>query len=129
MDKNNNDQHLILKKRLNTFKTPKGSITGVPDDLIIDIIKAWERWTGTSRSLCQSLGVKDKQLANIIKKGKRLLKDGKRKLGPFVPVEIKSSDSPHEGDNKTPIILRWDKKKTIRFYQVDHLVEFLKKAA
>lgn len=125
MNDNQEHENLILKKRLNTFKTGKGSLIGLPDDLVLDVIRTWERWTGTSKSLCQGLGIKDKQLAFIIKKGKRVLKDGKEKLGPFTPVEVKTPPD----DQKAPIILMWDKKRSIRFYQVGQLVEFLKQAA
>ena len=125
MTNNNEEKHLILKKRLNTFKNSKGSLFGVPNDLVIDILRAWEGWTGSSKSFYQSIGVKKEQLSFLIKKGKKLFKDGKEKLGPFIPVEIKpSTDCP-----KAPMILNLDRKKSIRFYQVDHLVEFLKKAA
>ena len=81
MNNKQQQENLVLKKRLNTFKTGKGSLIGVPDELVIDIIRVRERWTGTSKSLCQSLGIKNKQLAFIIKKGKRLLKDGKKSWG------------------------------------------------
>ncbi len=120
-----NQENTILKKRLNTFKNAKGALYGLSDDLIIDLVKAWERWPGTAKSFYQSIGIKKQQMGFIIKKGKQLFKDGKEKLGPFIPVEIKpSTDCP-----KAPMILNLDRKKSIRFYQVDHLVEFLKKAA
>ncbi len=125
MTSNKEQEHLILKKRLNTFKNAKGSLIGVSDDLIVDIIRSWERWTGTSKSFYQGIGVKKEQLSFLIKKGKKLFKDGKEKLGPFIPVEVKAPAD----CQKAPMILNWDKKKSIRFYQVDHLVEFLKKAA
>lgn len=124
----NDQKNLILKKRLNTFKTGKGSLVGVPDELLIEVIQVWERWTGTSKSLCSSLGIKTEQLAFIIKKGKKVLKEGKQKLGPFTPVEVKSAPE-NDPCAKAPIVLNWDKKRTIRFYQVGHLVEFLKKCA
>ena len=128
MENNNlENENLILKKRLNICRTSKGSLAKIPDDLIIDIIRAWEKWPGTAKSFYTNLGVSKQQLAIIIKKGKRLFKEGSDKIGPFVPVEVKTP-SISNGD-KIPIILNWDKKKTIRFYQVDHLVEFLKKAA
>ena len=127
----NNAELIVLKKRLNTFRTGKGALVSLPDDLVLDIIKAWERWTGNSKSLTQNLGIKKEQLAFIIKKGKKLLKEGKKTLGPFTPIEVKSSSSNDLGNfgNKTPIILNWDKKTTIRFYHVNDLVEFLKKSA
>ena len=119
-------ENLILKKRLNTCRTSKGSLVKIPNDLVINIVKAWERWPGNAKSFYQSIGIKKEQLANIIKKGKRLFKDNNNdSLGPFIPVTIEGSNS----DCKIPIILRWDKKRSIRFYQVDHLIDFLNKAA
>lgn len=126
MHEKQQQENLILKKRLNTCRTAKGTLIRIPDELIVDIIRAWERWPGTAKSFYTSIGIKKQQLATIIKKGKRLFKNGKEKLGPFVPVEIQNSPT---ADNKVPIILRWDKKRSIRFYQVSHLVEFLEKAA
>ena len=63
-----NSEHLILKKRLNTCRTSKGNLVKIPNELVIDIMRAWERWTGTAKSFYQSLGLKKQQLANIIKK-------------------------------------------------------------
>jgi hypothetical protein len=125
---NQDNENLILKKRLNTCRTSKGNLTSVPDNLVIDIIRAWEKWPGTAKSLYTSLGLQKQQLSNIIRKGKKLLKSGKQTLGPFTPLEIKTSAT-KDFNNKIPIVLSLDKKKSIRFYQVDHLVEFLKKAA
>ncbi len=120
-----NQENTILKKRVNTFKNAKGALYGLPDNLIIDLVRAWERWPGSSKSFYQGIGVKKQQMGFIIKKGKRLFKEGGESLGPFTPVEIKSTD--HCG--KAPMVLNWDEKNSISFYQVDHLLEFLKKAA
>lgn len=120
-----NPENMILKKRLNNCRTTNGNLSKVPSDLVIDIMRAWERWTGSSKSFYQSIGLKKQQLATMIKKGKRILKESADKLGPFTPVEVKTS----YGHDRNPIVLRLDQKKSIRFYQVDHLIEFLKKAA
>jgi hypothetical protein len=120
-----NQENTILKKRLNTFKNAKGALYGLPDELIIDLVRAWERWPGSAKSFYQGIGIKKQQMGFIIKKGKRLFKEGAEKLGPFIPIEVK----PNEDSQKAPMILNWDKKNSISFYQVDHLVEFLKKAA
>jgi hypothetical protein len=125
MNEHQEQPNFILKKRLNTFKNDKGAIRGVPNELNMDILKAWEQWTGSAKSFYQSLGLKKHQLSAIIKKGKSLLKNGTDKIGPFIPVKI----NPSEDAPKAPIILMWDKKRSIRFYQVKHLVEFLKEAA
>ncbi len=120
-----NQENTILKKRLNTFKNAKGALYGLPDELIIDLVRAWERWPGSAKSFYQGIGIKKQQMGFIIKKGKRLFKEGTEKLGPFIPVEVKTDKDCH----KAPMILNLDKKNFISFYQVDHLVEFLKKAA
>lgn len=120
-----NNEHLILKKRLQTCRTQKGSLVKVPSELIIDIMRAWERWTGTAKSFYNSIGIKKEQLASIIKKGKRILKENADSLGPFTPIEVKSPPC----NDKTPIVLRIDRKKSIRFYQLEQLIEFLKIAA
>jgi len=125
MHEHQEQPNFILKKRLSTFKNDKGAIRGVSDELIMDILKTWEQWTGSAKSFYQSLGLKKQQLSIMIKKGKHLSKNCKDKIGPFIPVKVSSPDDAP----KAPIILMWDKKRSIRFYQVKHLVEFLKEAA
>ena len=116
--------NFVLKKRIQTFKTAKGALIGLTDELVVDIVRAWERWPGTGKAFYASLGIKKEQLGFIMRKGKRLFKEGKEKLGPFTPIEAKPPRS-----SGAPIVLNWDKGKSIRFYQVEQLVEFLKKAA
>jgi hypothetical protein len=126
---NSSDQiNLILKKRLNTCRTSTGRLSQIPDDLIIDIVKAWERWPGSAKSFYSAIGVKKQQMGSIIKKGKRLFQEGKEQLGNFSPIEslVQTSTS---SSKKVPIIVQWDKKKSIRFYQLSHLVDFLKNCA
>jgi hypothetical protein len=121
-----NQENLVLKKRLNTCRTSNGRLSRIPTDLVVDIVKSWERWPGSAKNFYQSLGIKKQQLAAIIKKGKRLFKEGNEQLGAFTPIEVPVENVT---DSKTPIILRLDKNKSIRFYQVSHLVEFLKKVS
>ena len=58
----------IIKKRLSTFKSSKGSLTRVSDDVLADVIRAWEQWTGKSTDLARELGVDKYQLVFLIKK-------------------------------------------------------------
>jgi len=116
-----NSENLILKKRLNSYRGSKGNLHGLPDELVIDIIKTWERWPSTAKSFYSSIAIKKEQMAFILKKGKRILKEGKHKMGPFTAVEVKTPSIA-----KAPIVLNLDKNKTLRFYQVDQLMEFLK---
>lgn len=121
----------ILKKRLSSYRTPKGRITRVPDELLVDILLAWEQWTGPASGFYSSLGADHRKMAGLIGRAKRLKREG------FFPEEafkeIKIADpavasgfpaGPCQG-----IEIAWDQGKVIRFNQVDLLVEFLRKVA
>ena len=115
----------ILKKRLNTFKSSNGSMTRVADDLVLDVLRAWEEWPGESKAFYQGLGLKREQLTYLVKKGKQLVKSGAVIERGFKEVKIQPSEAGSSGC----IVLKWDQGRTIRFQQVDQLLEFLKKAA
>jgi hypothetical protein len=118
----------ILKKRLSSFKTKGGSFTKVSDDLLVDILRAWESWAGSSKDLYQGLGIKSYQLGSFIKKGKKLSKKGNYGSGEFKELQLDTlvSGSPAMG---SAIEVNWDNGKVIRFSQVEQLVDFLKKVA
>lgn len=117
--------NIILKKRLSSFRTEKGMFTKISDDLLVDILRAWEAWTGNSKEFYQSLGMSKQQLANMIKKGKRLSKKGNYGSGEFKELKLDSL----VGASPAFIEVNWEKGKVIRFSQVDALVDFLKKVA
>lgn len=119
----------ILKKRLSSYRTPKGKITRVPDELLVDILVAWEQWTGPGSGFYAALGADHRKMAGLIGRAKKLKREG------FFPEEafkeIKLTD-PNTTPNLGPcqgIEIAWDSGKLIRFNQVDQLVEFLKKVA
>ena len=119
----------ILKKRLNTFKAGKsGRLQDISDEVVIDLLRAWENWPGTTAELCRELGLSSMQMAVIIKKGKRLIKSGVVSESEF--QEITPTDI--SGGATVPcsaIELNWSKGTVIRFPRVDDLLDFLKKAA
>lgn len=118
--------NVVLKKRLSCFRTDKGTLTKISDDLLVDILRAWESWTGSSKEFYQSLGMTKQQLANVIKKGKRLSKKGNYGSGEFKELKLESLVGAPSG---MPIEVSWEKGKVIRFSQVEVLVDFLKKVA
>jgi len=118
----------ILKKRLNTFMTEKGILKNVSDELLIDILRAWEAWPGTSKDFYVSLGVSWKQMAKLMGKAKRLHREGRFPESEFKEVKL-VPDAPVLSSCGCTIELAWDKGKVIRFSEVDQLVDFLKKAA
>lgn len=118
--------NIVLKKRLNSFRTGKGSLTKMSDDLLVDVLRAWEAWTGSSKDFCQSLAVTSPQLGVMIKKGRKLSKNGNYGSGEFKEIKL---DGLVSTSSSMPIEVSWDKGKVIRFNQVDALIDFLKKVA
>ena len=122
--------NVILKKRLSSFKSEKGSLSKVSDELLIDILSAWENWTGTARGFHTEIGISRSQLGGLMGKAKRLRRDGHLAEDEFKEIKVEddlvtqSSYLPCSGAEVV-----WGEGKIIRFNDVNLLVEFLKKAA
>tara|TARA_Y100001935_G_scaffold243773_1_gene235498 strand:- start:436 stop:744 length:309 start_codon:yes stop_codon:yes gene_type:complete len=101
-------------------------MTGVADDLVLDVLRAWEEWPGKVKELYQSLGLKREQLVYLVKKGKQLVKSGAVIERGFKEVKVEAVP---ESSFSECITLKWDQGRVIRFRRVDQLVEFLKKVA
>jgi hypothetical protein len=118
----------ILKKRLSTFKSAKGMLKKVSDEVVLDVLRTWENWTGTSVELYRELGLSKMQMAQMIKKAKKLVKSGV-----VVESEFKELSKDIPGNNiqnlGRGIELLWGGDKVIRFYEVEQLLDFLKKVA
>lgn len=120
----------ILKKRISTYKTQGGHLTKVSDELAMEILYAWEQWTGPSNGFYSAIGVNAKKMASVIGKAKKLKRDGHFPAEDF--KEIKLADSVvSAGSSFGPcgIEISWDNGKLIRFSEVSQLVDFLKKVA
>jgi hypothetical protein len=120
----------ILKKKVSTFRGEGGRVVGVSDDLLLEILHAWEQWTGPASGFYTALGISSKGIASIIKKGKRLKREG-FPSGDFKEIKIEGGSAPAglSSGPCTGIELGLTDGRVIRFPQVDQLLEFLKKAA
>jgi len=123
----------ILKKRLNTYRTTKtGQLRDVADDVVIEVLRSWESWGGSSKEFYQGLGLKAHQLSFLIKKGKSLIKSGAVTESEFreIKMDVTAGGSPAAGAVPCQgIELVWDGGKLIRFVRVDELLDFIKRAA
>lgn len=122
----------ILKKKLNTFKSDKGTLRDVSDEVVFEVLKSWENWPGKSADLYRELGLSKMQLVTMIQKAKKLVKNGMAPPDDF--KEIKVSESPSNLVSLTSgpcsgVEILWDNGKLIRFQQVEQLIDFLKKVA
>ena len=119
----------ILNKKVSTYRDDAGRVRHVNDELLLDILEAWEQWTGPASGFYTALGVSAKGIASIIKKAKRLKREG-FPSGDFKELKIDGVGAqPGSSGPCTGIELSWTGGKVIRFPQVDQLLEFLKKAA
>lgn len=118
----------ILKKRLNTFKSDSGQLRGVSNEVVIEVLRAWENWPGRASDLYRELGLSKMQLVTMIQKAKRLVKSGTVMESEFKEVQIaQSGTSTSKGAGS--IEIEWEGGKIIRFGQVEQLIDFLKRMA
>ena len=121
----------VLKKRISSYRTPKGRLTRVPDELLVDILRALEQWTGPGSSFYSALGADHRKMAGLIGRAKKLKRDGGFPEEVFKEIIIEdSATSLNQGGVPCQgIEIIWDNGKLIRFPQVEHLIDFLKKVA
>ena len=48
--------NITLKKKLSSYISDKGYLKNVPEDILYEILIAWENWTGSSKEFYASLG-------------------------------------------------------------------------
>lgn len=116
----------LLSKKLSTYKTAKGRLTRVPDELAYEILLAWEEWTGPANGFYKELGADHRKMASVIGRAKKLKRDGVFVDSQFKEIKVESPNPPSMGPG-SGISLRWSPGKVIRFSQVDQLIEFLSK--
>ena len=118
----------ILKKKLSTFKGDGGRTRNVNDDLLLEVLSAWEQWTGLAKDFYRGIGVSQTGMASMIGKAKRLKRQGAPM--PFQEVAVEGVTTSY--DNVIPFtcdIELQENNKVIRFRRVDLLIEYLKKVA
>jgi hypothetical protein len=116
----------VLKKKVSTYKGEKGRVSITSNDLLLEILTAWEQWTGPADGFYKALGISRNGISSIIGKAKKLRREG-------FPgqdfKEIKLADSTIPSGPCSGVEIVWDNGKLIRFGQVELLVDFLKKVA
>jgi hypothetical protein len=119
----------ILKKKLSTYKNAKDQVRNVPDDLLLDVLSAWEHWTGSKSEFYKSIGIGYKGMASMMGKAKRLRREGRVPVSDFKEITDAVLGGAPAGFTGAGIELSWDQGKIIRFPQVEQLIDFLKKVA
>ncbi len=118
----------IIKKRLNTFKSAKGTLTNVSNDVVMEVLRGWESWPGKSAEFQREIGLSKMQMVTMIQKGKRLVKSGAVTESEFKEISLPGSGV-DSGVSGVGMELKLEGNRAIRFSQVDQLVEFVKKTS
>lgn len=120
----------ILKKKLSSYRTDGGYLKNVSDEVALEILHAWEQWTGPAKGFSTSVGANQYSLNNVIRKAKSLKREGFATDG-FKEVKvaegIQGLSAPLPPCSGIEMCLEGG--KLIRFSQVDQLIDFLKKVA
>ncbi len=124
----------VLKKRISTFRGEGCAVRITDDHLYMEILHAWEQLKGTSKDFFRTIGVSKSGLAAIIGKAKRMRREGHFPAEEFKELKVSESPSTMTSLISGPCVgsgveILWDGGKLIRFSQVEHLIDFLKKVA
>lgn len=117
----------VLKKKLSTYRNARGQVRGVNDELLMEVLAAWEQWTGATGGFCTAIGVSRPGISSIIGKAKKLRREG-FPTDQFREVKVVGA-SGGEAPPCSGIEVVWEGARVIRFLDVDNLIDFLKKVA
>jgi len=121
-----NERNAVLKRRLNTFKSEKGALRDVSTELVFEVLRAWENWTGKTSALYRELGLSKMQMVTMIQKAKRLVKQGVVQESEFKEISTSIVSAPLASGSGIEVVVEGG--RVVRFGQIDQVIEFLKKA-
>ena len=118
----------VLRKKLNTYKSPQGSLKGISKELTLEVLQVWQNWTGTIADLYRDLKISKGRMSAIVRSGKRLVKSGVIMESEFREIQVEGSSQESSGlSSSGSITMNWEKGRIIGFSTVDQLVDFLRK--
>lgn len=115
----------IIKKRLSTFMSSKGSLASVSNEVAMEVLRGWEGWSGPGAEYARQIGITSSQLGTMIKKGKGLIKKGVVTESEFKELSV-TPVSQFSGVANA-IEVRLENGCIVGFSQVETLIEFMKK--
>ena len=120
----------VLSKKISSYRTPKGRITNLPNELLAEILHEWEQWSGAPSAFYKLLGVDFRKMGSMMGKAKQLKRDGAFDGLQFTEITLdQESEQVMELPPCSGVELIWEGGRIIRFSRVDMLLDFLKKAA
>lgn len=122
----------VLSRKISSYRTAKGRIFSLPDELLGEILHAWEQWSGAPSAFYTQLGVDYRKMGSLMGRAKKLKREGAFDGLNFTEVVIEDETETVETNclptSGCSIELVY-KSNVIRFGSSDLLLDFLKKAA
>lgn len=128
---------MILRKKIDGYRTGNRSIKNVPPELLLELRQTWENYTGSQEQFRSELGMKIGTLRNLLIESKKLnhVIASHGAVG-LMAAEIEpAGQEPSGAGDENPagtlgLELVFDSgTKVIRFPSVDSLIDFLRKSA
>ena len=104
------------------------------DELLYEVLTAWEAWNGTAKEFYKSVGYSQRKMASLIGKAKKLKREGHFGSDSFKEVHVDGFEEVEVGlskpDQPTGSMIELDQGTglVIRFPSVPTLVEYIKKS-
>lgn len=118
---------IILKKKLSSYRTQKGQLRGMHDEMLLEVLRAWENWTGSFKELARELGLTRRQLSPVLGKAKKIQRHrGLSGTEDFQEIATNVIEDLAIPRGNSGIEVQWQSGMVIRFAQVQQLTEFLK---
>jgi hypothetical protein len=120
----------VLSKKISSYRTPKGKITNLPNELLAEILHEWEQWSGAPSAFYKLLGVDFRKMGSMMGRAKQLKREGAFDGLNFTEITLdQETGQVMELPPCSGVELVWEGGRIIRFSRVEILLDFLKKAA
>jgi hypothetical protein len=123
---------VILKKKIDGFRSSNGQLQNVPPELLLELRQAWENFTGPVEEFRRELGMKVGTLRKLLVDSKKLnhvLASAEAVGLPEAEAQTTLTTGNGEGSVKSLELIYDGRNKVIRFPDVEMLIEFLKRAS
>ena len=120
----------VLKKKVSTFRGEGGQLRNVSDELLGELLHAWENWAGPASGFYSAIGADHRKMASLIGRAKKLKREGHFPDEAFKEIHLEggATGDPASGPCQGAELV-WNDGKVIRFKDADLLLDFLRKAA
>jgi hypothetical protein len=124
---------MILRKKIDGFRSGNGQLQKVPADLLLELRQSWENYSGTPEEFRRELGMKLGTLRKLLVESKKLnhvlaSSEAMGLASPDGEVNPEVANNPIYVGSHLELVIN-EGSKVVRFPNIDILIEFLRKAS